>query len=216
MGSSCEAGASLASGKLAVPGVEASATSGPEAVWAANEWVNVKSRHASAALLVDLRAFPSLEPHTKLAIPFARPEVNPNTVAALTAVYLASAVYGGVNRSRCNRAKEELAARIARDYEQYKDRVKELEQRVQQTPALNGCSKDLDCKGERLCVATQCVDPPIPPADACPDDKATAPHSAPSEPPAFDPPPPPDSPDPAPSNPQDNSGRFPPLAPGNP
>ncbi len=31
-------------------------------------------------------------------------------------------------------------------------------------PATVGCSKDTDCKGDRICVSAQCVDPPPKPA----------------------------------------------------
>jgi hypothetical protein len=136
------------------------------------------------------------------------PRSVPIAFTALSAVYLASAVYGGVNRSRCNRAKEELSARIASDYEQHRQRVRELEQQVQQRPAPSGCSKDVECKGERICVATQCVAPPIPSAEASPN--GTTPPPSPG---AVDPPASHDSQDLTPPLPQDSVGRFPPLPP---
>lgn len=139
----------------------------------------------------------------------------PIVFGAVTAVYLASAVYGGVNRSRCNRAKEELAARISQDYEQHRQRVKELELQVQHTPAPSGCSKDLDCKGERICVATQCVDPPVPSVDASSSDTTPAPAPLPSGSGANKLQPPSVSQDPPPPEPHGNPGSFPP-APGRP
>jgi hypothetical protein len=137
------------------------------------------------------------------------PRSAPITFGALSAVYLASAVYGGVNRSRCNSAKQELSARIARDYERHAQRVKELEQPLQQ-PAPSGCSKDVECKGERICVATQCVDPPIPSAETLPSGATPTPSSV---APAPDPPRSHDSQDSAPSTPRGNLGQFPLLSP---
>src|SRR5690606_14250867 len=93
-------------------------------------------------------------------------------------------------------------------------RVKELEQQVQQAPAPSGCSKDIDCKGERICVAAQCVDPPLPPANASPNDTAPAPTPLQSDPEALDSLPPPHSQDPAPPTPQDTPGHFPPAQDG--
>lgn len=138
----------------------------------------------------------------------------PIAFGALSAVYFASAVYGGINRSRCNRAKEELSARIASDYEQHRQRVRELEQQVQQRPAPGGCSKDVECKGDRICVATQCVDPPIRSGEASP--SGTTPAPSPVPPGALNPPASHDSQDPAPPESQDSRGRFPPLAPHQP
>ncbi len=58
--------------------------------------------------------------------------------------------------------------------------------------AEEGCSKDVDCKGERICVQHQCVEPP---------DKATDPSSQAAVPTSYrtDAPPPP--PEPRPSDP---------------
>jgi hypothetical protein len=68
-------------------------------------------------------------------------------------------VYGSVMGSRCSDAKAELSTRIAREHEQHTQRVKELEQQLRQQ--ASGCSSDAHCKNSRICIESQCVQPPV-------------------------------------------------------
>lgn len=135
------------------------------------------------------------------------PRSVPISFGVSSAVYVASAVYGGVNRSRCNRAKEALADRIHRDHEQHRQRLRELELQVQQQPTPSGCSKDVECKGTRICVQSQCVDPPIPSAEPSP--TSTTPAQSPVPPGNSGSPASGGSQDPVPPEPQGNLGQFP-------
>jgi hypothetical protein len=107
----------------------------------------------------------------------APPASAPITFGAISAIYLASAVYGVVNGTRCNRAKGQLSLRIQRDYEEHARRTEELEREVREVRASQGCSKDADCKGQRVCDAAQCVSPLLPPANPSNDAVPSGPSS---------------------------------------
>jgi hypothetical protein len=77
------------------------------------------------------------------------------------AVYLASAIYGFVNTSKCARAKESLAERVLKTQA---ERDQLLQAQTQQHARPAGCQRDTDCKGTRVCANALCVEPPSAPA----------------------------------------------------
>ncbi len=76
------------------------------------------------------------------------------TTAALAT---ASAVYGFITTSNCGWAKEQLQQRLLRAEA---ERARDLEEETFSQPLITGCVKDVECKGERICVDQTCVDPP--------------------------------------------------------
>ncbi|HEX7477955.1 MAG TPA: hypothetical protein VF331_09120 [Polyangiales bacterium] len=87
----------------------------------------------------------------------------------LTAVELAAAIQGWRATDRCVSAKQGLARRI--------------EQQHSLAEQAAGCRVDIECKGERLCVAGACVDPPTPvAATLAPSPAAGAPPPSAAEP----------------------------------
>lgn len=115
-------------------------------------------------------------------------------VAAVTA---ASAIYGFVSNGSCSDAKAALEQRLVRmqvEHAGYAAAAGEASK-------PSGCSRDLDCKGDRVCVERMCVEPAAPSPQASP----------PAPPPAVPPPPvlpPPVSP-PAESSPAGPSAPVP-------
>ncbi|HEU4577784.1 MAG TPA: hypothetical protein VFS67_05995 [Polyangiaceae bacterium] len=80
-------------------------------------------------------------------------------------IYTASAVYGFVNTSRCAGAKALLAERVQKTRNE-RDLLLQAQSRPRAQP--DGCRRDLDCKGQRVCANAVCVEPPpaAPPAAA--------------------------------------------------
>lgn len=87
-------------------------------------------------------------------------------------VYAASAVYGFVNTSKCERAKALLAERVLKTQAE-RDQLLQAQARQQAQPA--GCQRDVDCKGTRVCASAVCVEAPAAPAAQPP---AAAPQPA--------------------------------------
>ncbi|MEO8179314.1 MAG: hypothetical protein ABI895_10815 [Deltaproteobacteria bacterium] len=95
-------------------------------------------------------------------------------VGIVGAVYAASAIYGFIMTSKCEGAKERLAARV---HELRRERDALLSARTRSEP--DGCRRDVDCKGERVCANAICVSPPAaPPLPAPAPALAPAPSSA--------------------------------------
>jgi hypothetical protein len=103
----------------------------------------------------------------------------------------ASAVYGFIVSSHCDSAKEELAARVLKRQQEYESLL--------HAPRPIACHRDVECKAQRLCVNSTCVDPPAAPPGApaaAPAPAAAAAPGAPPAPPTGVLPPPPPSPAP--------------------
>jgi hypothetical protein len=82
-------------------------------------------------------------------------------VGTAAAIFTASAIYGAYNGRQCAAAKRDLGERVRQQAERNKVLEalrKEHELQTQRRHA--GCTRDIDCKGARICVASQCIDPP--------------------------------------------------------
>jgi hypothetical protein len=99
----------------------------------------------------------------------------------LTGVFLASMIYGYDQTSNCERAMIELHDRR----EASRRRAEVYAPPARPVAPAPGCQYDAQCKGERICVRGQCVEPVAPPvvapstSDAA---GAAAPGPAPEEP----------------------------------
>lgn len=102
----------------------------------------------------------------------------PIALGAVAATYLASAIYGGYQGKQCDRAKEQLEVRVWAERKQLQEQVQEQQRLLEQQP--KGCVRDTDCKDERICEASRCVEPSLqPPPSAGLGDVTTTPPVAP-------------------------------------
>ena len=92
--------------------------------------------------------------------------------AVLAVASAASAVYGFIVTSHCGSAKEELAGRVLKTQQEH--------DALLHAPRPIACHRDIECKAQRLCVNSTCVDPPAAPVGAAAADAAAAPASAPA------------------------------------
>jgi hypothetical protein len=123
---------------------------------------------------------------------------TPVSFGVWAALHAVSAVYGFATASKCDSAKQQLAARLAlADVEQARQMAAlqgELELQAQ------GCMRDEQCKGARVCHEGRCVEPPAQAPDAAPTPPAGT-EGAPQDdgaelsPPVVVPPPPAPTPD---------------------
>lgn len=114
------------------------------------------------------------------------PEDDNSTSAAVTfgglaGAHAASSIFGFINASSCSHAKQQLAHRISLAEAERQRHLQELERQLAAEPL--GCGSDKDCKGDRLCVQAQCVDPPSP-TPPSPAPSSPGPPPAAAEPPA--------------------------------
>jgi hypothetical protein len=103
-----------------------------------------------------------------LIVASALDEHQPEFAASATAVgalYAASAIYGFIMTSKCESAKERLAARV---HETRAQLVGLLKVQTATPSTSGGCRGDVDCKGERICANAICVNPPAAPPLAAP------------------------------------------------
>lgn len=105
------------------------------------------------------------------------------TFGVFAGVAAASAVYGFIVTSKCESAKEQLAVRILKTHEE-RLALEQARDAAAKGPAL--CSRDVDCKGDRICASGVCVEPPpaVPAAPQSPAAAAPAPEVPAPEPPA--------------------------------
>lgn len=126
----------------------------------------------------------------------APPVGVPLVLGAVSATYLASAIYGGYNGKRCSEAKAQLSDRIRAERERLAEQQRLLEQ------SRAGCTRDTDCKGARICEASRCVQPPesndsdhaVTTEPVAPEGSVPVPTPRDEMPRPSDPMPPPDSP----------------------
>jgi hypothetical protein len=110
---------------------------------------------------------------------------SPVLFGTFAALHLASAIYGYVDASSCNSAKQELANRIHQREAANDQRIEALERQLKARRV--GCSSDSECKEDRICVSGSCAISPSKAAAPAPPPNWIPPES-PAEGPATAPP----------------------------
>ena len=151
------------------------AVSGPPPDHARREYFDCTTSHLAPAIDLGFTAVAGLVAMSEILSDDTSDRERPLAIGipiALAAVTVISALNGLDDASACTSAKLALARRLA-------------EKREQGPAPAAGCHADVECKGERICVARQCIDPPPfappnvpPPQPAAPASDAGAPAEA--------------------------------------